>query len=62
MTVAVYFPAMAVVYGALAVAAVPVADRGGLTGLWVALCAANVVVALGQALAFHRESARVVGT
>nr|WP_306271110.1 MATE family efflux transporter [Ornithinimicrobium sp. HY1793] len=47
------FLVFAVVYGVLALLVVPVARTGGLTGLWVALAVANLVVALGQAVAFR---------
>lgn len=50
------FVVFAVGYGLLALAAVPVATTAGLTGLWVALALANLVVAVGQGLAFHRQS------
>jgi MATE family multidrug resistance protein len=50
------FVVFAVGYGLLALAAVPVAATAGLTGLWVALAVANLVVAVGQGLAFHRQS------
>ncbi len=52
------FVVFAVGYGLLALAAVPVAAAAGLTGLWVALAVANLVVAVGQGLAFRRESNR----
>ncbi|PWK83701.1 MATE family multidrug resistance protein [Lentzea atacamensis] len=42
-------------YGVLAVIAVPAAQHG-LTGLWAALAAANLAVAVGQGLAFRRAS------
>lgn len=47
------FLVFAVVYGLLALVVVPVARAGGLTGLWVALAVANLLVALGQAVAFR---------
>lgn len=47
------FVVFAVVYGLLALLVVPVARAGGLTGLWVALAVANLLVALGQAAAFR---------
>lgn len=46
-------------YGVLAVA-VPVVDDAGLVGLWAALAVANLLVTCGQALAFRRESIRVL--
>lgn len=45
----------AVCYGVLAVAAIP-ASRHGLAGLWAALAAANLAVAVGQGLAFRKAS------
>ncbi|WP_086663477.1 MATE family efflux transporter [Lentzea kentuckyensis] len=54
------FVVFAVCYGTLALAAVPIAEHAGLTGLWVALAVANVLVATGQGLAFGRESARLL--
>lgn len=50
------FVVFALCYGALALAAVPVTAHAGLTGLWTALVAANVLVAAGQAVAFSRVS------
>lgn len=43
----------AVFFGVLAVVAVPVADRHGLTGLWSALLVANVAQAVSKAVAFR---------
>lgn len=43
----------AVCYGVLAFGAIPAA-RYGLTGLWVALAAANLAVAVGQGIAFRK--------
>jgi len=50
------FVVFAACYGALALAAVPIAEHAGLTGLWVALAVANLLVATGQGLAFRRET------
>jgi MATE family multidrug resistance protein len=47
------FVVFAACYGALALAAVPIAEHAGLTGLWMALAVANVLVATGQGLAFR---------
>ncbi|MGI5285979.1 MATE family efflux transporter [Nonomuraea polychroma] len=49
----------AVGYGLLVLAAVPVARTWGITGLWVAMAAANGLLAVLQGLGFHRHSARV---
>ncbi|MFJ9154370.1 MATE family efflux transporter [Streptomyces sp. NPDC102270] len=47
----------AVVGGALAVVAVPVAEARGLTGLWGALACANALLVVGQLTSFRRHSA-----
>lgn len=52
----VYF---AVGYGALVLAAVPVARTWGLTGLWAAMAVANAALVVLQGAGFHRHSARV---
>ncbi|GAB2810388.1 MATE family efflux transporter [Lentzea nigeriaca] len=49
------FVIFAICYGVLALVAVPAADHG-LTGLWVALAAANLAVAVGQGIAFRKAS------
>ncbi len=46
-------------YGLLVLAAVPVAATWGITGLWVAMVAANVLLAVLQGAGFRRHSARV---
>ncbi|MEU1388756.1 MULTISPECIES: MATE family efflux transporter [unclassified Nonomuraea] len=46
-------------YGALLAAAVPVARTWGITGLWVAMAAANVLLLALQGAGFRRHSARV---
>ncbi|MCX4485411.1 MATE family efflux transporter [Streptomyces anulatus] len=51
--------AFAVCYGLLALAAVPLAARGGLTALWLALLAANTLLVVGQAAFFHLRSGRL---
>ena len=48
-------------YGTLALIAVPVAERGGLTLLWSAYAVATFGLVLLQNLAFRRLSARVEG-
>lgn len=50
------FVIFAACYGLLALAAVPIASRTGLNGLWTALVVANVFVAIGQGLAFRHSS------
>ncbi|SOR84065.1 Multidrug-efflux transporter [Streptomyces chartreusis NRRL 3882] len=49
----------AVCYGVLSLVSVPTADVGGLTGLWLALAGANLLLILGQALSFQRHSGRL---
>jgi Na+-driven multidrug efflux pump len=49
----------AVCYGVLLAAAVPVARTWGITGLWVAMAAANGLLVVLQSLGFHRHSARI---
>ncbi|WP_032757333.1 MULTISPECIES: MATE family efflux transporter [unclassified Streptomyces] len=51
--------AFAVCYGLLALAAVPLTARGGLTALWLALLGANALLVVGQATFFHRRSGRL---
>ncbi|WP_156325377.1 MATE family efflux transporter [Nonomuraea sp. SBT364] len=46
-------------YGLLALAAVPVAASWGITGLWAAMAAGNVLLLALQGAGFHRHSARV---
>ncbi|MEV4396622.1 MATE family efflux transporter [Nonomuraea sp. NPDC049607] len=46
-------------YGALLAAAVPVARTWGITGLWVAMAAANGLLLVLQGAGFRRHSARV---
>ncbi|GAA2460507.1 MATE family efflux transporter [Streptomyces macrosporus] len=46
----------AVVYGLLAVAAIPVAAAGGLAALWGALAGANMLLVAGQSFFFFRNS------
>lgn len=46
-------------FGLLAVAAVPVADVAGLTGLWTALACANLLQASTKMVSFLRHSARI---
>ncbi|MFI6500158.1 polysaccharide biosynthesis C-terminal domain-containing protein [Nonomuraea typhae] len=46
-------------YGLLVVAAVPVARVWGVTGLWVALVAVNLLLCVLQGWGFRRHSARV---
>ena len=50
------FVVFAVVYGALALAALPVGAAFGLLGLWGAVAAANVLLVIGQAGAFWRDT------
>ena len=50
------FVVFAVVYGALALAALPVGAAFGLLGLWGAVAAANVLLVIGQAGAFWRAT------
>ncbi|MCM2386981.1 MATE family efflux transporter [Streptomyces albipurpureus] len=53
------FPSMVstlVVFGALAVLAVPIADSGGLEALWMALAAANLLQALVKSALFYRHT------
>ncbi|MFF8845279.1 MATE family efflux transporter [Streptomyces sp. NPDC015127] len=49
-------------YGALALAAVPVAVAGGLSALWASLALANTLLVVGQAAVFHRRSGRLAAT
>ncbi|WP_327587698.1 MATE family efflux transporter [Nonomuraea sp. NBC_00507] len=49
----------AVCYGVLLAVAVPVARTWGITGLWVAMAAANGLLVVLQSLGFHRHSARI---
>ncbi|MFJ7415224.1 MATE family efflux transporter [Streptomyces sp. NPDC098077] len=51
--------AFAVCYGLLALAAVPLSARGGLTALWLALLGANTLLVVGQAAFFHLRSGRL---
>lgn len=46
-------------FGALAALAVPIADRFGLTGLWVALAIANLVQAIAKISWFHRLTTKL---
>ncbi|MEV0174184.1 MATE family efflux transporter [Streptomyces sp. NPDC050803] len=46
-------------YGLLALAAVPVADAGGLDALWLSLAGANLLLVGGQAYFFHSRSGAV---
>ncbi|MFI6927555.1 MATE family efflux transporter [Nonomuraea spiralis] len=46
-------------YGGLLAAAVPVARTWGITGLWVAMAVANILLVVLQGAGFHRHSARV---
>ncbi|NUS06572.1 MAG: hypothetical protein HOV97_28905, partial [Nonomuraea sp.] len=46
-------------YGALVLAAVPVARTWGVTGLWVAMAVANAALVVLQGAGFHRHSAKV---
>jgi MATE family multidrug resistance protein len=46
-------------YGALALAAVPVAETGGLGGLWAALVVANVLLIAGQGWLLRRDSGQL---
>lgn len=48
----------AVWFGALALVAVPVAEAGGLTALWVALACANLLQAVTKSASFRLHSAR----
>ncbi|TDE56035.1 MATE family efflux transporter [Nonomuraea mesophila] len=49
----------AIGYGLLVLAAVPVARTWGITGLWVAMAVANVLLVVLQGTGFHRHSAKV---
>jgi MATE family multidrug resistance protein len=49
----------ALVFGALCLAAVPIADAGGLPALWSALAAANSLQAVTKAALFTRRAARL---
>jgi MATE family multidrug resistance protein len=49
----------ALVFGALCLAAVPIADAGGLPALWSALAAANFLQAVTKAALFTRRAARL---
>ena len=56
------FPSListAVFFGLLCLSAVPVADAGGLTGLWSALICANLLQAITKGVIFHRHSGRL---
>ncbi|GAA1240109.1 multidrug efflux MATE transporter AbeM [Kitasatospora nipponensis] len=46
-------------FGALALAAVPLVEFGGLGALWLGLIAANVLQTLSKSLSFHRHSSRL---
>ncbi|MFI7445228.1 matE family protein [Nonomuraea indica] len=46
-------------YGLLVLAAVPVAARWGIAGLWTAVAVANACLVVLQSAGFHRHSARV---
>lgn len=51
------FAAFAVVYGALALIVVPIADAGGIARLWLALAVANALLVVAQSTLFARISA-----
>ncbi|GAA3377438.1 hypothetical protein GCM10020367_53140 [Streptomyces sannanensis] len=46
-------------FGALAALAVPIADAGGLTGLWAALACANLLQAASKLVSFLRQGTRL---
>ena len=51
----------ALCYGLLSLAAVPVADRAGLKGLWLAMALTNVALTAGQGYALVRRTGRAPG-
>ncbi|MEV0329311.1 MATE family efflux transporter [Micromonospora echinospora] len=53
------FVVFSVLYGVLAVVALPVASATGIVGLWTALVVTNALVAVGQGTAFLRVSGRL---
>jgi MATE family multidrug resistance protein len=50
----------AIFFGVLCLVAVPVADAGGLVGLWTALICANSLQAVSKGLLFRWQSARMM--
>lgn len=53
------FVVFSIIYGALAIVAIPIADVFGLTGLWATLASINVLLVCGQATAFWHISGRL---
>lgn len=53
------FVVFCIIYGALAIVAIPIADVFGLTGLWATLASINALLVCGQATAFWHISGRL---